>query len=129
MFAIVQDITEEKLLEEKLRKSYNIIAQAEALANMGSWEVDIRNRRLTLSDEAKKIFQFNSENFNNKNVHFLKRLRLQCEHSKKFKKPFALMLLDISEIRNVNYTLWFYILGRGNRNNRWHWKVDLKGDM
>lgn len=41
------------------------------------------------------------------NVHFLKRLRLQCEHSKKFKKPFALMLLDISEIRNVNYTLGY----------------------
>src|SRR5690606_33989834 len=65
IFGIVQDLTENKILEEKLMKSYNIIAQAEALANIGSWEMDIKNNQLIFSDEAMKIYGLDPEEFDN----------------------------------------------------------------
>jgi len=72
IFGIVQDLTENKILEEKLMKSYNIIAQAEALANIGSWEMDIKNNQLIFSDEAMKIYGLDPEEFDNTYESFLK---------------------------------------------------------
>ncbi|NLK44392.1 MAG: PAS domain-containing protein [Tissierellia bacterium] len=72
IFGIVQDLTENKILEEKLMKSYNIIAQAEALANIGSWEMDIESNHLVFSDEAMRIYGFNPEKFDNTYEGFLK---------------------------------------------------------
>lgn len=57
----LQDITERKLLEEKLKKSYKIINQAQALTGIGSWEMDIINDRIYWSDEARRIYGFSPE--------------------------------------------------------------------
>jgi len=45
------DISDRKHAEEKLRKSENLLAQAERLARMGSFEVDLRSNALVWSEQ------------------------------------------------------------------------------
>ncbi|GAB6060638.1 PAS domain S-box protein [Desulfonatronum parangueonense] len=51
----IEDITDRKLAEEALVKSQKIMAQAEKLAELGSWEWDITNDTWQLSDNWKRI--------------------------------------------------------------------------
>jgi len=46
------------LLFRELKESEESLKQAQAIANIGSWELDIRKKRITLSDEARRIFGF-----------------------------------------------------------------------
>jgi diguanylate cyclase (GGDEF)-like protein/PAS domain S-box-containing protein len=57
----LQDITETKNLEQELRKNNKILAQAQALAHIGSWEYDIVQNRLYQSEETYKIFGIKQE--------------------------------------------------------------------
>ncbi len=59
----IQDITERKLNEEKIRQSEAMMAAAEHLAHFGSWELDLANPELNgnplrWSDECHRIFGF-----------------------------------------------------------------------
>ncbi len=45
----VQDITERKHAEQQLRRSQERLEQAEAMAQMGTWEWDLRSRRASRS--------------------------------------------------------------------------------
>ncbi|HEV2826853.1 MAG TPA: PAS domain S-box protein, partial [Pyrinomonadaceae bacterium] len=54
--AIAQDITERKQAEEKLRQSESQLAEAQHLANIGSWSLDLSNNTVTWSDELYRIF-------------------------------------------------------------------------
>ena len=54
---ISQDVTSRKEADEKLRKSEALLAQAEQIANLGSWEVDADGSRVTWSDNLYRIFQ------------------------------------------------------------------------
>jgi len=54
--AIAQDITERKQTEESLLQSERQLAQAQRLANVGSWEWNLRNNTVTWSDELYRIF-------------------------------------------------------------------------
>lgn len=47
--ATVRDVTERKQAEIRLRESETLLAQAQQLANMGSWEVDLKTQMLTWS--------------------------------------------------------------------------------
>ena len=49
------DITDRKMSEQELRRSRNLLAEAERLAGVGSWEWDIPNDRWTLSDNWFRI--------------------------------------------------------------------------
>jgi PAS domain S-box-containing protein len=49
------DITERKKAEQALRRGRNLLAEAERLAGVGSWEWDIPNDRWTLSDNWFRI--------------------------------------------------------------------------
>jgi len=51
----LQDITENKLLEQKLKRSYELLSQAEALAHIGSWECNFATNITTWSEEACRI--------------------------------------------------------------------------
>ena len=50
------DITEQKKTEKSLRAARASLADAQAMAHMGSWQFDLQNDRLTWSDEIYRIF-------------------------------------------------------------------------
>lgn len=68
----LQDITEKKLLEEQLRKNYYIIGKAEALAHVGSWEMDVVHNKIYWSEEAYRIYGINPEGYYGTYESFLK---------------------------------------------------------
>jgi PAS domain S-box-containing protein len=58
---LTHDITAQKKTEEKLRKSEALLAQAEQLVNMGSWEIDAQLQTVLCSDNLYRIFGLNCE--------------------------------------------------------------------
>lgn len=68
----VQDITEKRLLEEKLEESYENLRKAQALAHIGSWQMDIKKGRNTMSEEACEIYGILPELFDGSYEGFLK---------------------------------------------------------
>ncbi len=58
--AIVRDITEKKLIENKLRRSEEQLKEAQFVGLIGSWELDVVNNTGTMSDEMYEIFDLNS---------------------------------------------------------------------
>lgn len=55
-FSFVRDITERKLHDEKLRRSESLLAEAQQLAHIGSWSLDLATNSLAWSDEQYRIF-------------------------------------------------------------------------
>lgn len=51
-----RDVTERKLMDEALRKSQDLLAQTQQLAEVGSWQYDFADDRLTWSEETYRIF-------------------------------------------------------------------------
>jgi len=49
LIGIVQDITEQREIEESLRERQALLAHAEHIANFGSWQLDLATDRITLS--------------------------------------------------------------------------------
>lgn len=68
----MQDITENKLLQQKLEKSNKILSQTEALAHVGSWELDIINNKSYWSDETYRIYGVAPEDYDGTYEGFLK---------------------------------------------------------
>lgn len=68
----LQDITEKKRLEEELKRSNKNLSDAQVLAQIGSWEMDLVHNRLYCSDEAIKIIGVNPEEFENTYEGFIK---------------------------------------------------------
>jgi PAS domain S-box-containing protein len=58
--AIVRDITEKKIAENKLKKSEDQLKEAQQVGHIGSWEVDPVKNIGTMSDEMYKIFDLNN---------------------------------------------------------------------
>lgn len=57
VFGTAQDITEKKILLESLEKSYKSLIEAERIARMGSWEIDLVNRKVVFcSGEVLKMY-------------------------------------------------------------------------
>jgi PAS domain S-box-containing protein len=50
-----QDITEQKLSQDRVRKSESLLAQAEEIAKLGSWELDVVHSTFTCSAEFFRI--------------------------------------------------------------------------
>jgi PAS domain S-box-containing protein len=62
-FALVIDITERRRIEEELEHSHELLAEAERLARLGSWEWDLRSRRMTCSEGLFEIYGIKPEEF------------------------------------------------------------------
>lgn len=58
IIGIVQDITNHKEAEEKLRKSEALLSEAQKLAHYGSWEWDITSNIVTWTDELCRIYGY-----------------------------------------------------------------------
>ena len=55
-YLVAADITERKKAEVAVRRSEARLARAQAIAHIGSWEVDLATMQFQLSDEACRIF-------------------------------------------------------------------------
>jgi PAS domain S-box-containing protein len=83
MLGVVQDIDTRKRTELALAERERQLLEAQSLAHMGSWQVDVINGELSWSDEIYRIFGYESDSFEpsvdafNKAVHpdDLKRVR------------------------------------------------------
>lgn len=60
---ILTDITERAQAEEALRRSEARLKEAQRIAHIGSWELDLVANRLTWSDEIYRIFEIDAEAF------------------------------------------------------------------
>ncbi|MCE5270467.1 PAS domain S-box protein [bacterium] len=60
---IARDITECKRIKQALHLSENRLLEAQRVAQVGSWELDIRSRALWWSDEVFRIFGFERDKF------------------------------------------------------------------
>ncbi len=59
----ILDITDSEQAEEKLRKSRTNMIEAQRIAHLGSWELDLLNDHLSWSDEIYNIFEVDPEQF------------------------------------------------------------------
>jgi PAS domain S-box-containing protein len=60
---LVEDITERKKSEKAIQKTAERLKEAQSLAKMGSWELDIVKNKLEWSNETYNIFEIDSEQF------------------------------------------------------------------
>jgi PAS domain S-box-containing protein len=58
ILGIVQDITEQKIAQEKVRKSKSLLLEAQELACLGNWEWDLITNEITFSDELYKMLGY-----------------------------------------------------------------------
>jgi PAS domain S-box-containing protein len=59
-----REISERKLVEEQLKQSEGQLAEAQRLAHVGSWSLDLRSNTVTWSDELYRIFGVQPSEFN-----------------------------------------------------------------
>lgn len=60
---VFRDITEQKRLQDTLQKSESSLKKAQAIAHIGSWELDLVTNILTWSDEIFRIFEIDQLRF------------------------------------------------------------------
>jgi PAS domain S-box-containing protein len=62
-FVLVTDITERRRIEEEVQRSRSQLADAERVARLGSWELDIPANRITCSEGLFEIYGITAEEF------------------------------------------------------------------
>ncbi len=68
---IAHDITERKLAEEKLQESESELAQAQRVANLGNWKLDLVTNEVRWSEELYRIFDIEKTAFGGEYDSFL----------------------------------------------------------
>lgn len=88
-FVLVTDITERRRIEEEVKRSQIRLAEAERVARLGSWELDIPANRITCSEGLLDIYGISAEDFdehyelgNSRYVHPDDRERVEAEMRK-----------------------------------------------
>jgi PAS domain S-box-containing protein len=88
-FVLVTDITERRRIEEEVERSRSQLADAERVARLGSWELDIPANRITCSEGLFEIYGITAEEFdehyeagNSRYVHPDDRDRVEAEMRK-----------------------------------------------
>ena len=60
---IIRDISRRKRVEEQIRENQQQLAEAQAIAHVGSWSWDITTNKLSWSDELHRIYGINHQEF------------------------------------------------------------------
>ena len=63
LLAIGQDVTERRRVEDALRASEERLNEAQRIARVGNWELDLASGRLSWSDEIFRIFEIDKAKF------------------------------------------------------------------
>jgi PAS domain S-box-containing protein len=63
MLGTIQDVTERHLTEEALRQSERSLAEAQRVANLGSWMWDVASDQIVWSDEMYRIYGLDPDEF------------------------------------------------------------------
>lgn len=74
IWGTARDITEEKLAKEELTKSQRILADAQKIAHLGSWEWNIQDNSEAWSDEQFRIFGYEPGEIEPTYDHFIEAL-------------------------------------------------------
>ncbi len=62
MFGTIQDITDSKLMEQRLRESESALQEAQLIAQLGSWRQDLKTKLINGNIEAYKILGMSEDN-------------------------------------------------------------------
>ncbi len=63
LVGIISDFTERKRMENVLRENRELLNDAQRIAQLGSWELDLVGNALTWSDEIFRIFEIDPQQF------------------------------------------------------------------
>lgn len=69
---MIEDISERKRAEQALRRSEHELTEAQRIAHLGNWVLDLGNNKLTWSNEIYRIFEIAPEKFEASYESFLK---------------------------------------------------------
>ncbi|WP_051906953.1 PAS domain S-box protein [Methylomarinum vadi] len=93
LLAFLRDMSERKRTEDALRKSQASLAEAQEIAQLGSWERDIEHQSLIWSDEVYRIFETSYSEFSATHQDFLEFVHPDDQalvikvHAESIKKP------------------------------------------
>lgn len=113
MVTVGNDVTEQKRIEEALRRSEARLTEAQRIAHLGSWELDLIEKKLTWSDEVYRIFERDPHTFRATYDTFIQLVHPQdregvdmaYQNSVAHKKPYSLvhrLLLPNGRIKFVH---------------------------
>ncbi len=60
---LIKDVTASKHVEQRLKESQQLLNQAQQIAQMGSWTLDLVKNKLLWTDEIYRIFELDSNTF------------------------------------------------------------------
>ncbi|MDB5087368.1 MAG: hypothetical protein JWR09_1362 [Mucilaginibacter sp.] len=99
IIGILQDVTETKLSEKKIKVSQSELLEAQVIAKIGNWKWDISLNKLTWSDEINNIFEIDQKSTNENSF-----IKLLVKHAHPNDRHILKKhLKDISNITNTSY--------------------------
>ncbi len=98
LLGLARDITDRKQAEESIHKAALRLNEAQRIAHVGNWELDLANNVLTWSDEIFRIFEIDSDRFSATYEAFLNAIhpddreavRMAYENSLQTKAPYSI---------------------------------------
>jgi two-component system sensor histidine kinase/response regulator len=99
IIGILQDITETKLSEKRIKVSQTELLEAQVIAKIGNWKWDILLNKLTWSDEINNIFEIDQKTTDESSF-----IKLLVKYAHSNDRPILKKhLKDISNITNTSY--------------------------
>jgi len=103
-----RDITERKVVEKKIKESERLLKEAQTVAKIGHWELNLLDNKLTWSDEVFRIFNLKPQEFKPTYATFLEKIH------QKDKETFNNTYLDSLE-KNKPFEITIRLLLNSNK--------------